>query len=184
MHSGQNFLTIPSVQCSVFWGGCLDWIPAHTQTHICMSSVPQLPPGTVTVSPGSELSCSPLGAPWHQGAVPWAGCAWTRQWISLAWWQKPSTDLPRKLQMCFSWVCQCERSRGVPSQAESEFLLVLSTAGDWSVNIEPNKLLVSKILSVMRSCLITIWSTSDHALVCRAVPGLVLLPILWFLRSA
>lgn len=42
----------------------------------------------------------------------------------------------------------------MPSQPEDEFVLVLSTAGDWNVNIEPNKPLVSKTLAVLRSCLI------------------------------
>lgn len=72
----------------------------------------------------------------------------------------------------------------MPSQPEDELVLVLSAAGDWSVNTEPNKLLVSKTLAVLRSCLIASWSTSDHAMICRAVSGLVVLPALWFLRSA
>lgn len=72
----------------------------------------------------------------------------------------------------------------MPSQPEDEFVLVLATAGDWNVNIEPNKLLVSKTLAVLRSCLITIWPTSGHAVICSAVSGLVVLPVLWFLRSA
>lgn len=47
----------------------------------------------------------------------------------------------------------------MPSQPEDEFMLVLSTAGDWNVNIEPDKLLVPKELTALRSCLITIWAT-------------------------
>lgn len=71
----------------------------------------------------------------------------------------------------------------MPSQPEDEFVLVLSTAGDGNVNIEPNILTVSKILAVLRLCLITIWSASVRGMVCRAGSGLVVLPILWFLRS-
>lgn len=53
----------------------------------------------------------------------------------------------------------------MPSQPEDEFVLVLSTAGGWNVNIEPDKLLVSKTLAMLRSRLVTIWSTSDHAMI-------------------
>lgn len=45
----------------------------HTHNDIiCMFSglEPPLPCGSVTGSPGSELSCFTLCAPWHQGAVP------------------------------------------------------------------------------------------------------------------
>lgn len=72
----------------------------------------------------------------------------------------------------------------MPSQPEDEFVLVLSTAGDWNVNMEPNKLLVSKALAALRSCLITIWFSWGHAAVCSVVSRLVALPILWLIRSA
>lgn len=95
-HSGQCFLTVPSAStwCSVFWGGCLGWIPPHTNTslhvlsatagqdksHLSLVAVSQghqalRCPGLPCVLPGTKVLCP----------VSWAGCAWTRHWINLAW---------------------------------------------------------------------------------------------------
>lgn len=120
--------------------------------------------------------------------VSWAGHGCMRQWINLA---RDSSDGKNPWLICQeNWkcasaeICQHERSRGLPSQPEDEFVLVLSTAGDWNVNMEPNKLLVSKALAALRSCLITIWFSWGHAAVCSVVSRLVALRILWLIRSA
>lgn len=134
--------------------------------------------GHVHVLPGTEITCS----------VSWAGHVSMWQWINLVW---DSSDGKNPWLICQeNWkcasaeICQHERSRGLPSQPEDELVLVLSTAGDWNVNIEPNKLLVSKALAALRSCLITIWSTWGHAATCSIVSRLVVLPIDWLIRSA
>lgn len=120
--------------------------------------------------------------------VSWAGHASMWQWINLAW---DSSDGKNPWLICQeNWkcasteFCQHERSRGSPGQPEDELVLVLSTAGDWNVNIEPNKLLVAKELAALRSCLITIWSTWGHTAICSIVSRLVVLPTLCLIGSA